>query len=306
MASLALMADTSEEDIRPKRSIFQNFLEARTHNPSKTQKWLLEEDCHNIFAFIGGYIDSAGYVKLSELFTSSITGNLVAATASIYSQYGVISRVLVAIFFAIAVYITGMVIFKLKLKHEWTKKSILRLFLVLECIVLLAGMIWGHIFNDEIDDSNSLNHYQLIVCACCLSFSMGLQSAVVKEVFPNCPSTTVITMMIVTFASQGAGLTTFSLASSGCNDIFPPAQPKPVDHLDGVRSKRDDYETKIVSTGRQLFSFLIGGVVGASLMYSISFYSILIPIGWLCLIVVDASFPQYHAPINHPNTDNTI
>ena len=55
-----------------------------------------------LLAFIGGYVDAAGYIKLHGVFTSSITGNLVAACSLItYHQPGVLCRLLVCIFFAV-------------------------------------------------------------------------------------------------------------------------------------------------------------------------------------------------------------
>lgn len=289
--SLTLMADRADEEERQNVSMWSKFVQQRKNNTSKTQKWLLDEDCHNIFAFVGGYIDSAGYVKLEELFTSSITGNLVAATASEYSQYGVIARVLVAVFFAIGVYITGLSIFKLKLFHEWSGKAVLRLFILVQMATLSAGMVWGYFFQNAINADNALNRPALIVCACLLSFSMGVQSANVKENFPNCPSTTVITMMIVTFSSQAAGATTYAVASAGCTELHPPGKEKSADHSDQLLAKKDDYTDKLVSTTRQLLSFLVGGVIGASLMFTISFASILIPLGLLVIVFFDTTLP---------------
>jgi hypothetical protein len=41
-------------------------------------------------AFIGGFIDAVGFVKMHHLFTSSITGNLVVAVAAPETDAGAI------------------------------------------------------------------------------------------------------------------------------------------------------------------------------------------------------------------------
>lgn len=305
------MADRSEDDSRrPAPGLFHNFVDARRKNKSKTQVWLLDEDCHNMFAFIGGFVDSGGYVKLAELFTSSITGNLVAATASIYTVYGVVARAFVAIFFALGSFFTGVMIMKLKIHREWSPKAILRLCLILEASILFLGLAFGYIFRNSIDDDAALNNPELIVCASTLSFAMGLQSATVKEIFPDCPSTTVITMLIVTFSTQAAGASTYAVASAGWTDLQPVSKQRPETYESDIRDKRDSSVTKFLSTSRQLFSFLIGGVVGASLVFSIDFAAFFVPILVLFVVLFDITVATPHPVPSKPsassNTTNPV
>lgn len=296
------MADRSEDDSRRLApGLIQTFIDARRKNKSKTQVWLLDEDCHNMFAFIGGFVDSGGYVKLAQLFTSSITGNLVAATASIYSVYGVVARAFVAIFFALGSFLTGVMIMKLKIQREWSPKAILRLFLVLEASILFLGLAFGYIFRNSIDDDEALNSPELIVCATTLSFAMGLQSAAVKELFPECPSTTVITMLIVTFSTQAAGASTYAVASAGWTDLQPVSKERPATYESDIRGKRDSSVTKFLSTSRQLVSFLVGGVVGASLVFSIDFAAFFVPILLLFVMFLDITVTTPHPVPSKPS-----
>eukprot|EP01032_Pedospumella_encystans_P026991 gene26991-30513_t len=54
-----------------------------------------------VLAVVGGFVASAGYMKLFGLFVTSITGNLVVATTSgFYSDGSVVARVLVMVVFA--------------------------------------------------------------------------------------------------------------------------------------------------------------------------------------------------------------
>jgi uncharacterized membrane protein YoaK (UPF0700 family) len=57
---------------------------------SKVFAHLADTDVVHLLAFIGGFIDAAGYIKIKGVFTSSITGNLVVACASVSQQSGVI------------------------------------------------------------------------------------------------------------------------------------------------------------------------------------------------------------------------
>lgn len=47
--------------------------------------YLSDSNATQILAFIGGFVDAAGYLKLQGVFTSSITGNLVVACAALSS-----------------------------------------------------------------------------------------------------------------------------------------------------------------------------------------------------------------------------
>lgn len=78
----------------------QSILDTRgLENRSKLFYLLHEQEVVLLLAFIGGYVDVAGYIKLCGLFTSSITGNFVSALASVTHSDGLATRICVCLFF---------------------------------------------------------------------------------------------------------------------------------------------------------------------------------------------------------------
>ena len=71
----------------------------------------------HLLAFVGGYIDAAGYLKIKGVFTSSITGNLVVACASVSSLKGVICRSCVCVAFTAAGCVSSLISMKLRLAY---------------------------------------------------------------------------------------------------------------------------------------------------------------------------------------------
>jgi uncharacterized membrane protein YoaK (UPF0700 family) len=274
--------------------IFARDAEDRRHRQkSIILHYLMDEDAHNIFAFIGGYVDSAGYMKLQGLFTSSITGNLIAATSSIYHTYGVVARIFVALFFAVGALFTSGILFKLKMHKQWSSKSLLIFGIAIEIVALVLTLLFGMLYEDEIDKDHSLGIWQLIFVASIMAFSMGAQCAYVKDSFPDCPSTTVITMLLVTFSSQGAQGWNYFLALNGWHTLLPSTE----ENADMVNEKliQQHLETKkkFVSTTRQLASFLIGGLVGAAIMQNAAFWSLVVPVGILLLVIADVLLAKW-------------
>lgn len=267
-------------------AVMQKIFESRRKNASKLLYWLQDEDAHNIFAFVGGFVDSAGYMKLQGLFTSSITGNLIAATASIYHTYGVVARIFVALFFAVGALFTSGAMFKLK-HRGWSGRSLLVFGALIEVAALALTILFGMLLEDKIDVDHSLGSWQLIFVAAIMAFSMGAQCAFVKDSFPNCPSTTVITMLLVTFSSQGAHGWNYLLAVNGWHELIPADEEKSEKQKQALLEKHVENTQKFISTTRQLVSFLLGGVIGAAIMENATFWSLFVPIGILLLIVID-------------------
>lgn len=273
-------------------AVLQKILESRRKNASKLLYWLQDEDAHNIFAFIGGFVDSAGYMKLQGLFTSSITGNLIAATASIYHTYGVVARIFVALFFAVGALFTSGAMFKLKMHRGWSGRSLLVFGVIVEVVALALTILFGMLLEDKIDLDHSLGSWQLIFVAAIMAFSMGAQCAYVKDSFPNCPSTTVITMLLVTFSSQGAQGWNYLLAVNGWHELIPADEEKSEKQKQALLEKHVENTQKFISTTRQLVSFLLGGVIGAAIMENATFWSLFVPIGILILMVVDVELAR--------------
>lgn len=270
-----------------------NFISARRNIPSKCFRWILHEEVFNILGFIGGFVDAAGYLKFYGLFTASITGNLVAAVASVYSPYGVVSRVFVTLGFVLGVYLTSLAQVKLKLIFKWDSRANVALAFAAEIMFMgLAigiGMVYDSIF-DENEDIVLLS-WQLILVSTIISLAMGIQNSGVKDNFSDVPSTTVITMLLVTVSSQSAHVTAYALHGlcCHCNDLFPADSADTENQLyqDVITQKRNEIAKKWFTSLRQLASFLIGGLAGSVLMYNISFYCFFVVIGLLTFLLLD-------------------
>eukprot|EP01033_Poteriospumella_lacustris_P006454 gene6454-4644_t len=125
-----------------------------------------------------------------------------------------------------------------------------------------------------------------------MAVSMGAQCAFVKDSFPNCPSTTVITMLLVTFSAQGAHGWNYLLAVNGWHELIPADEEKSEKQKQALLEKHVENTQKFISTTRQLVSFLLGGVIGAAIMENATFWSLFVPIGILLLMVIDVELAR--------------
>lgn len=244
---------------------------------------LNEEDAHNIFAFVGGFVDSAGYMKLQGLFTSAVTGNLIAALASIYNTYGVLARIFVVFAFTVgAISISGLLI-ALKMRHQWSSKTILMTGIAVEIGFLFVAMMSGRYFDSTIEEDHSLGSWQLITVASILGVAMGAQCACVRASFPACPPTTVLTTILVSFSVQAAHGIHYTASMRGWY------RHKDHPHIHGLHAINTQ---ALINSTRHLLSFLIGGLLGAVAMETISFWCFSIPIVVLMGFLLDVKVSQ--------------
>ena len=112
----------------------------------------------NIMAFIGGFIDGAGYIELKQLFTSSITGNVVVACTSVTgNNYGVVSRAVVTISFVVAGFLAAIIAMKLKLSRNWKVRAIALTLFSLELAALIVSLVLGVVYTEEIQKTDSVD-----------------------------------------------------------------------------------------------------------------------------------------------------
>jgi len=158
-------------------------------------RYLADDHVVNLLALLGGYVDAAGYLKLQGVFTSSITGNLVVATASVASLNGVVCRSCVCIAFTLAGAICAGLALKLKSSYKWSAKATsLLIFGIQACIFIVVWAI-GIYFNDAVDYALTIDAPEIVLIGCLLGASMGVHNIAAKEGVVNCPSTTVMTMV---------------------------------------------------------------------------------------------------------------
>jgi uncharacterized membrane protein YoaK (UPF0700 family) len=248
--------------------------------------------------FIGGYIDCTGYIKLHELFTSSITGNLVVAATNIFDgSHEIIVRALVCLSFGLGAFLSTLLAVRLRLRFMYNKWESATSLFGLEILCLLVAMLVGVSIEYSGAGFPRLDCWQTILTSSLLGFAMGTQNGAVTESIDGCPSTTVMTMTIVKTATASANALLYYLASS---TSYPAAalygeDGKPQGYDESVRSKYITQRDKFLGGFFNILAFT-GGAIGASLAFTvgISFWAILIPVLLLVVILADVKQAQRH------------
>ena len=254
-----------------------------------------------LLAFVGGFVDAAGYLKLQGVFTSSITGNLVVASSSVSSSKGALCRSLVCVSFTLAAAVGAMVAFYSRFAHKLKPHTLFILLLSLELVFLVISWILGHYYDDEIDKSDSLDDDIIILISCLMGISMGFQNTAVKEAITSFPATTVMTSTLVNFAYNGSNSLSYYLctlfasccgaqsstkadrANNGSDD--PAAEAKKV--LAEYVDKQRDFFSKFVGNLKSLLCFTLGALAGAGSIHGISFSSFAVPVGVIVFLIIE-------------------
>jgi uncharacterized membrane protein YoaK (UPF0700 family) len=255
----------------------------------------------SLLAFIGGYVSATGYVKFSGLFTSVITGTLIAACSSVYVTEGVVARVMVCVGFVFGATAGFFIATICKLAEEWKTETICILLYFSEVLLLLLSFSIGMAYDIEIvDHGDSLTDWRLVLAASLMGGAMGMHNAAAKVSIQNAPSTTPMTMTIVAQSAAISQLTYLYLArphyccssSSSSYSRYSLTMQREDNHEDiRILDKKisEAFEKwKIVS--HPLFSFLLGAKLGASFAYLITYYAIFIPIFIILTFMVDIYF----------------
>ena len=250
---------------------------------SKLFKYFTDEAVVLCLAFIGGFVDAAGYIKLFNLFTSSITGNLVVACASLYHPEGVFCRFCVSLCFAGGGGILTTLAVQLKVVQEMDPRKVSMILFICEALILVACWIVGHIYNDEIENG-SLNTGIVILVGSIMGFSMGVHNAAAKETIANCPSTTVMTMTLVSLSSAASNTLNLFLAKHNLLTMHPKSQTAASYKIE---EKYNDHYSKLMIAVKPLITFLIGALAGASTMHEMDFHCLFIPVFVSLLFVAD-------------------
>ena len=239
-----------------------------------------------LLAFIGGFIDAAGYLRLQGVFTSSITGNLVVMAASVTNSYGALCRSMISLAFTLAAAVGCYVSLRLRLKNKMKLKPLSMILFTLE--IILLGVVWilGVIFDDNIIASKSLDDPYLILVACIMGASMGFQNIAVKETFPSFPATTVMTSTLVNLGANGASTFYYSLSNYIILTTSTSEQNND-EIIKANKSKSADFYNKLINNIKPVAIFILGGIIGAVTIAHISFHCIFIPILILLFLIFD-------------------
>lgn len=256
---------------------------------------LTDEAAILLLAFVGGYVDSAGYIKLDGLFTSSITGNLVAASTAVYHNDGAVARACVSIAFALGAAIAVVVILRLKLVNEWSKKSLAMLLFSTEAVVLAIAIPIGLVYNDSITSDGGVFRVPLIVVGSILGCAMGVHNAAAKEYIPNCPATTVMTMTLVSASIGFAQMVVYSAANHMGFLLVPKGKPAPSDYEVQMLHKAEQSIAGFIKVSKPIVVFIVGAIIAAVLTHVCSFWSLMIPIAVSLWFVLDIYLSIAHA-----------
>lgn len=240
--------------------------------------------------FKGGFIDASGYVKVTGVFTSSITGNLVVACAPVSSK-GVLCRACVSIAFAAAAVVAAMLALNFKLVHVISLPYLALILFSLEFCMLATTWAVGLYLDDLISVSTNLDDWYVILVGCMMAVSMGFHNVAAKESIMGCPSTTVMTSTLINASCSLAKTLGLLTAYFNIIRLTPPNGPNRT-YLPLIKEEKDSIGLKIYDEFLQSFpymgpliSFLIGAIIGGISMKHGTFNCFIIPLVLLLIIL---------------------
>lgn len=254
--------------------------------------YLKEVDVVHLLAFVGGFVDSAGYLRLLGVFTTSITGNLVVATASVASMRGVICRSLVCVAFFLAGAVGAALSLRLKLAHGVPQRAVCCFLFALEIALIIASWVLGMRYDTEMLLNDNIDWWLNVLVGCLLGASMGFHNVAAKEAIANCPPTTVMTSTMITVAQNLTNTVEYALASYSCLRLQPTRGPLTEVQKEAMNAKFVDSLGKFKTTAKPLFAFIVGCIIGAITMDRGSWHCFAIPVAVLALIIADAMMQQ--------------
>lgn len=232
--------------------------------------------------FVGGFIDAVGYIEFFQLFTSSITGNVIVACTALFKDTGgVFARVFVTLSFAVGSFVTSALYIRLRYVltvDVWTTAMIQ---FSGEIVVLLMTLAIGVYIQSTPQQYPTLESWQTILVGSLMALSMGAQNSATLSTMQNAPATTVVTTTIVKTSTFGAYLLEYYLMYCGW------LNPQPVLSHDVVAERFSENFKKFAVYVSVILSFVAGAVVGAVLVLQIHLWCLWVPIAILLLIVAD-------------------
>eukprot|EP01034_Spumella_vulgaris_P026933 gene26932-33584_t len=117
-----------------------------------------------------------------------------------------------------------------------------------------------------------------------MGFSMGVHNGAAKESIPNCPSTTVMTMTIVTLSGHASNTLNYWMAKYSLLDMQPSSQTAVMSKLD---EKFRESRAKLMTSVKPLVTFLLGALVGAAAMTNLDYWCMLLPMGVVLVKIID-------------------
>ena len=241
--------------------------------PPRLFRYVHDDVAALALAFIGGYVDAAGYVGLFGLFTGSITGNVVVAATTVSgAPTGVVPRVVVTACFVggsavghvVAAAASGRVP-----PPGGPQRAVARTLLALEALALGGAWLAGQVLSPAAIAAGGSGGPNVTLVGALMGLAMGLQNGAVKEALPGFPSTTVMTSTLVTCGSQ---LTAWALAGAAAA------------RAGGSGAAASKAGAALLKSALPLLLFIVGACLGSALQHHIAFNSMCVPAGALCAL----------------------
>ena len=247
-----------------------------------------EVDVVHLLAFVGGFVDSAGYLRLLGVFTTSITGNLVVATASVASMRGVLCRSFVCVAFFLAGAVAAALSLRLRLAHGVPIRVVCSILFSVEIALLIASWVIGMQYDETLLANQDIDNWINVLIGTLMGASMGFHNVAAKEAIANCPPTTVMTSTMITVAQNLSNTLEYGLAKHSLLRLQTASGPLTEEQRKGIVAKFEDSLGKFVTTFKPLASFIVGCVIGAITMDRGSWHCLIIPIFFILIIIADS------------------
>jgi uncharacterized membrane protein YoaK (UPF0700 family) len=222
-----------------------------------------------MLTFIGGYVNTVGYTKLFSLFSASVTGNLIVATASVFrSSNDVLARLLITLFFTVGAFVTTLVALRIKYKYKASIWDVALISLAQVVVFMSIATAVGLVLDHDTASFQTVNSWQCVVVASLLAFAMGMHCAAAMEMIKNCPNTTGMTANVIRAGVAMAGTLEAAM------------------HITKSRKKFNEAYAKMVISLLVLFVFVVGALAGAIVGISIGFWGLLAPIAIVLCIML--------------------
>lgn len=249
-----------------------------------------------ILAVVGGFVASAGYIKLFGLFTTSITGNLlVACTSGFYRNGGILARVLVTVVFATGAFTAKMLSFRLKYKLKTNVWDAAIVLFSCEAIVLASSITFGVYIEFWGPGFQYLDSWQTYVQASLLAFAMGIHNGASLKVIENCPATTMVTSTFVKIAMSAADTAQYYVSLKGCADYDFNGELSLEEKFLNARETFCKYFTLLVF-------FLLGAIMGAVSVLNIGFWCLFAPFSLIVIIIASVQWCKVKVTHNERDT----
>ncbi|GJD64604.1 YoaK family protein [Methylobacterium frigidaeris] len=139
-----------------------------------------------ILSFVGGYVDTLGFLALQGLFTAHVTGNFVTfGAAMVHGATGAWAKLLVLPVFCIAVLLTRLASRRL----DETGRPALRVLLAAQCTFLFLGAVLAVALGPFADADRPA----ALLTGMVLVAAMAVQNAAHRAHLPEAPPSTLMT-----------------------------------------------------------------------------------------------------------------